>query len=287
MKRWLSTQAPEQTVPAPAAAVGFNLRTLGPLITIGGSTPNWYSYNFLGNTEPSGSITTNADGTVTLSGNSGNTYNANICTAHQDGTSPSLWRGLAIGGGAFVEVEGKFNPSGVQSGVGFPALPWDMCVAHLSGNGLDTSPGNAGYKEWIERDGGEWVASSLQQYKRTLFDHYFDGTTIFNPNTTAFVPIGSSAFGIYNRYGYLYVTATPTKQGYFQAYFNRKPVGAPVVWNQLASPNTIPPVAGSNMGALGDIRPAAIIIGTSSTSWPLTVKRASVWQASGANNLIY
>ncbi len=83
-------------VPAPAAAVGYNVQTFGSAITIGG---NWQ--------ETSGAIVSqNADGSVTIAGGN-NAYNSELETAHPG--SNGSFTGEAFGGGGYFQATLSFS----------------------------------------------------------------------------------------------------------------------------------------------------------------------------------
>ena len=139
---------PDFGVPAPAAAVGYNKRTLGPKVLMG---QNWFK------SDNGTNVTTNSDGSVTLAGQSNN-YNYGILSG--DGHS----YGTAFGGGGYFEIDcswtGNYDsshgwpslwanavesrtiaagpnwPAAVNAGGGGNAVEWDILETFSDGWGL-------------------------------------------------------------------------------------------------------------------------------------------------------
>ena len=95
------------TPPAPAAAVGYNIETFGPSVTIGS---NWEPFNFDGANPSAANVTQNADGSVTIAGGA-DTFNAQLSTASMitNGTANGQWQGAAFGGGLYVQATTSFS----------------------------------------------------------------------------------------------------------------------------------------------------------------------------------
>jgi hypothetical protein len=276
--------------PGPAAAVGFNVKTFDST-TLGTTAGTLQSFNFYGNTVPAGGITQSGS-TLILSGNSGNSYGATVCTAAYNASKPQLIQGMAFGGGFYREVTLSFT--GTQSGDAVAI--WEVDAEHASGfkpivNG----------SSWIEVDGPEWdISGSTTQYGISLHNWTNQGSgnvAINEPHIVAASPvtIPSGSFANQNVYGLLWVTATASTQGYLRFYFNGSPIGTQVTnaqgiscsgyWNQYSSGQAFPP-AGSNIGNVIDTLHLMTIIGSSSTATPATVISARVWQATSANNIV-
>ena len=77
-----------------------------------------------------------------------------------------------------------------------------------------------------------------------------------------------------NTYGFLWVPATATTQGYAEWFFNGQQVGQTVTWTQ-GSPGPYGILDGDHL---------ALILGTGPNS-PMTVSNVQVWQASTANDI--
>ena len=285
-----STAGP--SVPAPAAAVGFNTQTFNST-TLGTMTGQLQSFNFYGNTVPAGGITQSGNNLV-LSGNSGNSYGATVATAAYNASKAQLFQGIAFGGGYYIQVVASY--AGTQSGDAMAI--WANDVEHMSGFMPQTSG-----QSWIENDSFEWnVSGSSTQVGFSLHNWYNQGATnqiVDPPSILAASPltIPSGTLNGPNTYGVLIVAATPTTQGYIQEYINNVPVGTPRVtnaqgilcnafWNKYSSGQAFPP-AGANIGNIIDTLHMVPIIGTSSTSTPMTISSVQVWQASTANNLTF
>lgn len=269
-------------VPAPAAAVGFNTRTFGPAMVL---DSNIRRYTLLNNTEPSGAATQTLDGAINLSGASGNSYNANLATAYKISTGTGI-AGTQFGGGGYFEVEAKWDPKTGQPGTpGFPAPLWLMSGAHLAQKGADAWPGNSGKTIWPEVD-IEFVGVDATHFKITAWTHYNDGTTTHNMSKSQTVSNGGSSFSNWNKFGFQWVPATDTDQGYIQWFFNRVAIGDPFLWDKFNPANGPPPVEGTTMMAEIDIFKQVIIFGTSSTDWPMQVRNFIAYQTDGSKNTV-
>lgn len=94
----------------------------------------------------------------------------------------------------------------------------------------------------------------------------------------------------YHLYGCLWIPATATTQGSLTNYLDGVPViyatGAPnQKWNQYNPAAAPPPIINSSAASLLDVSKMVIILGTDTTC-PMTIGSVSVWQNSGADNLV-
>lgn len=273
------------TPPPAAAAVGYNTLTYGPAPSL---NTNLFSFNFLNNTEPGGAQSQNLDGSLHLSGASGNTYNAGVTTGQKNTGAPGLFYGTAFGGGAYFECVFKFPPGASQPGTaGFPAF-WALVIEHLTQNNADTWTGQ--YPPWfryIELDFMEYVGVPNTQFKSTIHDWSDNGSTVNAANgATVTLPSGSS-FANYNKYGGLWVPATSTSRGYWATYFNDALIRSNYSWIPFNSLTAPPVVDGTTLGNFLDQQHLMPILGVSSTNYPIDCQSFSVWQASGAGNLVH
>lgn len=272
---------PGGSVPAPAAGAGYNTKTFGDALALNG---NMFPFNFLNVTPPAGGIVVNSDGSLTFTGNSGDTYNASAASARYNATAPNKFTGPCFGGGAYFEVVAKYKDLTQPGTAGFPAL-WGMAVEHLAMHGADAYPGKPGFKIWAELDIHEEVGVDGVHYKITVWTHVSDGTTITDYKATQTVSNGGIDPSGYNQYGALWIPATGSTQGSVAWFFNRVQVGTTYLYNQFNAAAPIPPTAGDQLFAIADLQHFPLILGSSSTTYPLTVLSASVWQTSSANNI--
>jgi hypothetical protein len=263
-------------VPEPAAAVGFNTQTFGPNVTIGS---NWQKFNFFGVSPSTIKAVQNSDGSVTIRPG-GNNYGAMLSTTAQGaGTS---FTGVAFGGGGYFQATMKFTG---------PASFWANDIENMNGVsagvGPNQWPGQAsGYGNWIETDFAEFDSPNV--YGFAIHNWYGlvgsgAGTSTVDSGSPVFPP--GADYTKPNIYGFLWVPATATSQGYAKWYFNGVQVGNTITWNQY-NPSAGPPPSTSNGTAYSvlDKLHLALILGTGSST-PNTVYNVQVWQASAADDI--
>ena len=94
------------TVPAVAAAVGYNTVTFGPDPALG---TNLFPWQFLSpGPQPAGYASQNADGSLAVSGKANNHYGASVSAVRKI-SGDHGWSGLAFGGGAYFEAVLSFT----------------------------------------------------------------------------------------------------------------------------------------------------------------------------------
>jgi hypothetical protein len=245
--------------PAPAAAVGYNVRTFGPSVAVGS---DWHRFGFMGTDPSATNVTQNPDGSVTIAGG-GNTFNAQLSSAHPNG-------GIAFGGGGYFEAnlswEGNYNGWGTQGSNGWPAF-WANDIERMSGgknNGIEVDVMEAwGNDRW----GGavhNWYGS--------------DGHRTEGKEHT--LPSGASPSQPH-RYGMLWVPATDTARGYVKFYFDGQELkGLAYSWKKGAPNN---PAVPKDFSALDGLH-LALILGSGSGN-PMKVYSVEVWQRSAAQNV--
>jgi hypothetical protein len=274
--------AAEQTtqVPGPAAAVGFNTLTFGPAVKVG---RNWQKFDFFGTNPSTVNITQNADGSVTIKGG-GNDYGAQLSTASV-GTAASNFSGIAFGGGGYFQATMSFDG---------PAAFWANDIENMNGlsvgAGPNQWPGQAkGYGNWMEADIAEFDTPGV--YGIALHNWYGivgSGAATSTVGSGSPVSPPGANYTVPNTYGFLWIPATASAQGYAKFYFNGKQVGNTITWNQYNRALPPPPVdlgtGGSSAYSILDKLHLALILGGSSST-PNTVYDVQVWQASAANDI--
>ena len=264
-------------VPAPAAAVGYGTRTFGPNVTMGA---NWRPWGAGVN------VTQNGDGTVTIAGG-GNGYNAQIISAAPGGTGS--YSGTVFANGGYFESTFSFEGTPVTEG-GWPAW-WANDIENQinaqTGNGASQWPGQpSGYVNSIETDFVEFLAGP-GAYGFAMHDWYGfqasiqDVATVESGSPTSLPPGTDTSKP--HKYGFLWVPATDTTQGYAEWYFDRTRVGNRMTWNRYDPSNGPPPQSGSTAWSVLDARHLYLIHGTGPTN-PQTVYAVEVWQRSVADS---
>jgi hypothetical protein len=277
--------------PPAALAAGYILRTFGPALSIG---VNWFPNTFF--RADTGGYVQNSDGSVTLDGIGSPGYG--LCTA-QHGVSPA-WSGVAFAGGFYVEGIFKFAPSAS------PVFPWPA----FWGTTIEVMAANAvvpavqwvgqptGYGRWAETDFFEAdVAGSTVKYGGQLWAWYervpqTPGLPTVHLQTAAAVPTGVN-FNNFNKYGFLWIPATPAvpRSGTAKWFFNDVQVANTVHWDPYDASLAPPPVYNpgptgrSDAGSALDQVHIALIFNTGMAVSPMTIQACSVWQASAASNL--
>jgi len=267
---------PPSTAPAPAAAVGYSTQTFGPAVTLG---HNWQPFSFFGVDPSATGVTQNANGSVTISGGGGNSYNAQVSTA-APGRNARAWQGIAFGGGGYFEATLSFTgPVLGQGGDGWPAF-WAVSIEPMADLGSRS--------QWVEPDFAEFIDKSPNQYGSGIHNWYGDARRPSDLNaagaynTKVTVPPGTD-YSQPHTYGWLWVPATATAKGYTKAYFDGVQVGPTITWSEYNGASA-PGRSGSSPFSVMDTQHLALILGTGSTN-PMTVYNVSVWQASDVRNL--
>lgn len=276
--------------PSPNVAVGYNTLTFGPAIQPLGTALR--PFTFFG-TVP-GNPTQNPDGSITVTTPSTG-FGADLCTASLV-NGASTWQnfsGVAFGGGCYAEAVMSQTGGNVNPGMSF----WCNDIESMNGGSVGDLTGRqwpgqpTGFGNWIEVDFAEFDASGNSY---GCGDHNWYGTTssVNDVNTGSYpgwvspvTPGTNIDWAGPHAYGWLWVPATSTTQGYQKFYFDGVQVGQTLLWNKWSSSQVPPPVQGSTAYNVLDTRHIAIIFGCGSAARPLTVHSLSVWQATDANNI--
>ena len=227
---------------------------------------SWYGYN------PNAVTTSqNADGSLTLYGNANNPGLGNmISSMSADG------KGIAFGGGGYFEatlaVTGTNvnTPNSLQGGGGWPSW-WANTYEALTGQ--NTMLGQ------VETDFMEMFAGNA--YGGALHDWYNqDGSQVATNSPPFTFPAGTDVTQPH-KYGFLWVPATASSQGYADFYFDGQVISPMhTSWNQYQAGQT----AQQNPYAILDIQHQVLFFGTGQNN-SITVYGAEVWQKSAANDI--
>lgn len=275
-------------MPPAALALGYTTQALGPDIIL---DSNWYRFNFFSSaisTSPP-QVVQNLDGSVTCTGHNGNGYGATICTAFHStvGSPPHSWKGNAYGEGFYIEAVLKFPEfSGALTAESWPAF-WSLAIEALTGGAWDDwGPGEpTGYGHSPEIDVFEFDIFTMGKYGVQLHD--WSGAPLIAQTGVSCVTGGPVVTGAslssYHKYGFSWVPATLTTRGVATWYFDDVSVRS-YSYDQYDDTLAPPPVRGTSAGSILDARHFSLILGCSNPALPMTVKSASVWQASTAGN---
>jgi hypothetical protein len=272
------------SAPKPAADVGYTMRTFDST-KLGTTAGTWQPFNYFGVKQPAGSAVQNADGSLSLPGTSGDSYNATLCTAAAASTLPAKFRGIAFGGGGYFEATLSFvgTPDGHDTSPAF----WADDVEHSSGY-LPETKGHT----WIEIDDFESDVASDTKWGQSVHNWYNDGAANVAANPPAIlagnpveVPNGGT-FDTSHTYAFLWVPATATTQGYVKFYCDGVQIGGTASYDKYDPAQAFPP-SGANIGNVLDTLHLYLILGSASTKYPAIVTSVQVWQASNASNLSY
>ena len=162
-------------------------------------------------------MTQNADGSVTIDGG-GHTYNGQLATATLGSNGQVV--GEAFGGGLYAQA--TISVQGPTSGLWSPGQNqwpsfWSNTLAGYLGTGTD-----------IEPDIMEMDAPSAGQYGTAL--HYWSSDPEQSADTGGPISTGADLSQSHT-YGFLWVPATSTSQGYVKYYFDGQQVGNTISWS--------------------------------------------------------
>lgn len=272
-------------VPTVAAEAGYNMLTFNST-AIGTTAGTLQSFNFFRNSEPSNAFVQNADGSVTITGNSGNTYNADLSSCAFDSSKPEHFRGIAYGGGFYAEA--TFSFTGTPKGGNPTPSFWFNDIEHMA-RGVSTQwQGQPiGYDHWGELDVMEANVAGNTAYGGAFFDWYGALATPskVHLNVGSPFPVGLVDWAAPNKYAVLWVPATRTTQGYLKFFFNDARVGNTAYWSSYDASKPPPPKPGATAGSIMDVRHWALIIGNGNNRSSMKVWSVRIWQASQAANL--
>jgi hypothetical protein len=288
-------------VPPQAAAVGYLTKTFSgtfsnPTVDLASTEQpgfNWYPWHFFGQDPPRPeSVAINADGSIVI-GAAGLVSSLASAAATR---TPSHWVGVAFGGGAYFEATLKFDPEKTAKGkpTGWPAF-WSMSIEHLADlDGQQWPKQPPGYVHFIEPDFFEYdvwsfrprhyyggaVHESYGIYRTTCAGENF--CSVHNPRFTIEAP-PETDYRSFHKFGFLWVPATRSTQGYARYYFDGAATDDIIIWDLYTNQ---PPPPGQAPWAFGiiDQQHLVLILGTG-TEQPMTVASVSVWQSSPAKNL--
>jgi len=288
-------------VPPQAAAAGYNTKTFTSTFSKQAldldntEQPgfDWYPWHFFGQALPEAkSVALNADGSIVI-GAAG--LFSSFATAAPTRTA-SRWVGLAFGGGAYFEATLKFDPENTAKGKpnDWPAF-WSMSIEHLADLNGQQWPGQpAAYVHFIEPDFFEYdvwsfrprnyyggaIHESYGIYRTTCAPENF--CSVSNPRFTIAAP-PETDYRKFHKFGFLWVPATASTQGYAQYYFDGVATSDRVMWDRYT--DQAPP-AGRAPWTFGIIdQQHLVIILETGAQQPMTVASVAVWQSSAVQNL--
>jgi hypothetical protein len=270
------TQTVAASPPPPAAAVGYNVLTFGPSLTIG---RNWFPMAWNGVNPARTGVTQNADGSISIAGGGGNRYNAQLVSVSPAPHGMHGFKGAAFGGGGYFEATLSFkNPPAGWSPTadGWPAW-W--------GTGVESNfprklPQN------VEADFMEFMDKGAAGFSAGMHNWYGSGSDLDSSNLGINTKVTLPAYTDFakpHRYGWLWVPATSSSQGYTKVYFDGVQVGPTHTWDKNNGAAKPGPGGSSPFSAL-DAQHLQLVLGTGSAN-PMTVYNVSVWQKSASDNI--
>lgn len=258
------------------------MRTFGPKFA------GMYAWNWFGETPDT--VTTNADGTITISG-SGAGPNAALASCQSNIGAPFGFNGTAFGGGAYIEAVLRFTPVSSQNLGGKVPAFWTTDVDHSVENNALLNvqwPGQtAGYNHWIEPDILEYNTSLPNKFGTAIHDWYGPYASPSKQDAAMGSPLTVTGdMSSFNKIGFLWIPATATSSGSAQVFFNDVQVSTTVSWAQNNDAGAGPPPSGTQITSILDLRHLMVILGNSSSLAQMIVQSVNVWQKTTANNLV-
>lgn len=291
-------------IPPIARANGMTVRTYcEPQLGV-----NLFDFNFQGRVPLVGQAQQKSNGSVYLAGNysgeiilpgaDGSGYGANQATAKY--ISGAAWKGVAFKGSMTVRIVCRLIP-GVKSNPGvlpFPCL-WMRCLPglltqfHMWG-GDPTKPvfAELDILQYAMDDPRYGVVlSDLFWYKLAgLNSQQF--TAAYPDNVTnGYVGVFPGDYNDWHEILYVKNAATPTTLGNMRVYIDGKewraavnPVPTPMTWKFPDETQPLPPIPGEQLGALKDLLPMVLIVGTGPGA-PVHIEIIEVFQPTDELNL--
>src|SRR6201996_8443064 len=147
-------------------------------------------------------------------------------------------------------------------------------------NGVSNGTGADSADSWIEAGIAEFDTPNA--YAGTIHNWYgqVGSGAVVNADENGFSPSGNVDYSQPNNYGFLWVPATATSQGYAKFYFNGQQVGNTITWNQYIPGQT----AAQNPFAVMDSLHMVPILGAGAGS-TATFSDLQVWQASTSSDI--
>jgi hypothetical protein len=301
---------PATTVPAQAAAAGYNVLTFNSstfspaMVDTTLTNPagkQWYFWNYFPGSflPPSVAGTTfNPDCSMTINSLGGGSFQTGILSTAAQTNNQTSFVGTAFGGGAYFEATVSFDPATVVMGGTVPAF-YAMAIEHLAYNsgtlGQFWTGQAALYDHFVEADIFEFNlffgVPNENWYTSTMHDWYgiynvTCGTYCGVQQSKTIQPQTSPTFSwknAFHKVGLLWIPATGSTMGSVQQYLDDVPQGSPVTWSQFTSQSPPPANPGDAFGIF-DLQHVALVIQTG-TNMPVTIQSVRVWQASTVNNL--
>lgn len=299
-----SVPAAQESPPAAAAQAGYALHTFAgtfsPATVDLAATEKrgfqWYNWHLFGSRSDPHGIVVNGDGSVTLTGQTGEAGGELVSAVQRSEDEPFV--GSSFGGGAYIEATIKWQPlpPGSTKVPGWPAF-WAMALEGHMPPLSSQWPGQvAGYRHDIETDFFEALPddAGAPRYGASLHDWYGVLNHTCAPEQACQVQMrhwtgqrtvpASTDFSQYHRYGFLWIPATPQRKGSAQFFFDGVQVGYVYEWEPLSTPPLPPPPTAQQAFAILDRSHLFLILGTAPLQ-PMTVRTVDVWQSGTAANL--
>jgi hypothetical protein len=210
------------------------------------------------------------------------------------------WVGQAFGGGGYFEAEIRFNPSIVIAQNEKKSWPcfWAMAIEHMANLPEEQWPGQKkGYVHFIEVDIMEYLIKSPRNkniYVAGMHDWFgvwkeTCTTKQFCNHRTPYKEVLKTApsntdYSKFHKYGFLWIPATNTTNGWGQFYFDDKPIGAKITWSKFDGQKPSLKKEKWTFGIL-DEQHLVLILGAGENQ-PMEIRTVRVWQNSKDKNWI-
>jgi hypothetical protein len=255
----------------------------------------WYLFNYYSKQAAPSGITLNSDSSVTLLGDKTGALGALVSAVPYPGTNSFI--GTAFGGGAYIEAVFHYDPAQVVAAhangtrAPYPSF-WSLPMEGTIIPGGDQWVGQpAGYEHNVEVDMFEAdLVTKPTAYGSGLHDWYgirnktcpgLCGVGMVNPSGERDPPAGTN-FTQFHTYGFLWVPATATTDGFIDAFFDGQLVGHTRSWTQFT--NQAPtPVGQPWLFGRADQQHIFFILGTG-VGEPYTIQSVNVWQKNASSN---
>lgn len=283
------------TLASPASFVGYNDNTFSSTFNNDidiketyTSGFKWYVWNLFSTNANPANIVPMSGGGVTLAGDTTGPNGQIVSAAQLPGNN---FVGTAFGGGFYAEAVLHFDPAQVNSGTqGWPS--WWSLVSEVSLTNTGQWPGQtAGYVHGVEADFMEYERPVQNtSYGVAMHDDYGVPGVTCSPglchvdSNVSMTLAPAPTFTNDHKYGFLWVPATATTNGYAKFFFDNLQVGTTITWNQYTNQSPTPSGQPWLFGVL-DQQHLFLILGTG-PSQPMVVQSVNVWQASSANNIV-
>lgn len=287
-------------VPPECAAVGYTQNTFSSNSDFSASTVDlsqsgrsgfkWYPWNWFSGWSPKNTVTLHDDGSVSAMGVTGPGGQVTSAAAT---SQPPYFVGTAFGGGMCVDAVLAFDQAKIDEEQGHPSF-WTMSVEHLDGQLKSQWPGQpAGFEHFAEWD----ILESYKVRHPGFLSSWIEWYGFYNRSCPGRVYCSAPQSFQNSRASYdidpdwtkghrvtgVWVPATPTSDGYVQAFVDGIPLAAPHRWKMYSDQAPPPTMASPWRFGIIDKQHQVLIFGGAET--PIRVISVNVFQSSDKDNI--